>query len=194
MSVSTNSYPFAFAHFFKRNLDRNQCQVMDNATQHRATTRIITFVLPLMTIWPNVKVSHRGQPPLTFDLSVSQPAGPGWLHRRQHHVLAWDTTTRIDKTTKTQRITDRPAQMRLGHLPTNMPRRPEYPPRTNKQRPTTTRPGSSPKPGAQQRAAKAATHPRAAYPNHLSLWRACVMPNSIINLHFVHGIVHDGLL
>jgi len=28
-----------------------------------------------------VKVSHRGQPPLTLDLSLSQPAGLGWLHR-----------------------------------------------------------------------------------------------------------------
>src|SRR5436190_19974394 len=32
-------------------------------------------------IWPNAKVSDRSQPPLTLDLSVSEPAGSGSLHR-----------------------------------------------------------------------------------------------------------------
>ncbi len=30
---------------------------------------------------PNVEVSHRGQPPLAIELSLSEPAGPGWLDR-----------------------------------------------------------------------------------------------------------------
>ena len=30
---------------------------------------------------PNAKVSHRSQPPMTFDLPLTQPAGSGWLHR-----------------------------------------------------------------------------------------------------------------
>jgi hypothetical protein len=30
---------------------------------------------------PNAEVSHRSQPPATFDLFQDQPAGSGWLHR-----------------------------------------------------------------------------------------------------------------
>jgi hypothetical protein len=45
-------------------------------------TKPMTNVFTAFVVMPNVKVSHRGQPPLTFDLSLSQPAGPGWLHRR----------------------------------------------------------------------------------------------------------------
>ena len=107
-------------------------------------------------------------------------APPHWLnplvwHRR---VFTYYSAATIEKTTQTQRRTDKPAQTRLGHPPINMPRTAEYAPRTNKQRPTTTRPASEPKPTVRDRTAKAATQPRAAYPNHLSLWKACVMPNA----------------
>jgi hypothetical protein len=30
---------------------------------------------------PNEKVSDRSQPPMTFDLSLTEPAGSGWLNR-----------------------------------------------------------------------------------------------------------------
>jgi len=34
---------------------------------------------------PNEQVSHRSQPPLTYDLPLGQPAGSGWLHRLVGH-------------------------------------------------------------------------------------------------------------
>ncbi|HEY5914192.1 MAG TPA: hypothetical protein VJA21_26695 [Verrucomicrobiae bacterium] len=48
--------------------------------------RIVPVVLRVkhsleFPILANHKVSHRSQPPMTFDLSLSQLAGSGWLHR-----------------------------------------------------------------------------------------------------------------
>lgn len=31
-------------------------------------------------VWPNCQVSHRSQPPMALDLSLTRPAGSGWLN------------------------------------------------------------------------------------------------------------------
>jgi hypothetical protein len=41
----------------------------------------LSFVNVVDIMRPNAQVSDRGQPPMTFDYSQSEPAGPGSLHR-----------------------------------------------------------------------------------------------------------------
>lgn len=60
MLIFTNSYPCSFAHSFKRTLDRNQCQIVKNATQPKATKIIIIFVSLLMRLWPDDPKLNRG--------------------------------------------------------------------------------------------------------------------------------------
>jgi hypothetical protein len=44
---------------------------------------------------PNDEVSGRSQPQLTLDLSLSESAGSGSLHRRVRHRRRSDTTLRV---------------------------------------------------------------------------------------------------
>jgi hypothetical protein len=46
----------------------------------RSRTASATTAVGAAVIWSNAKVSHRSQPPLTPDSSLSQPAGSGGLH------------------------------------------------------------------------------------------------------------------
>jgi hypothetical protein len=53
---------------------------------------------------PNDKVSHRSQPPMTYDLSLGQPAGSGWLDRLVRRSF-------VDTTASTWQKTEHPRPM-----------------------------------------------------------------------------------
>ncbi len=60
MLIFTNSYPCSFAHRCKRTFDRNQCQVVNRATQPKTTKIIIIFVSLFMRLWPDEPKLDRG--------------------------------------------------------------------------------------------------------------------------------------